>query len=66
MPFADWTGLERDRRLGSIDDIFTVGLLASYLRWKLRGSGGAYADPHAPAICHSPGFLESSVNSTRI
>jgi acyl carrier protein len=66
IPFPDWAGLERDRRLGSIDDVFTVGLLASYLRWKLRGRGAAYTDPDAPAICHSTGFLELSVNSTRI
>jgi acyl carrier protein len=66
LPFADWTGLERNRRLGSIDDLFTVDLLASYVRWKLRGSGAADSDPHAPATCHSPVFLELSVNSTGI
>jgi hypothetical protein len=47
MPFADLTTLERERRLGKIDDLFTVDLLASYITWKLGGSGGidANAEP---------------------
>ena len=40
MPYADLERLERDRRLGRIDDLFTVGLLVGYVRWQL-GSGGA-------------------------
>jgi acyl carrier protein len=35
MPYADLSNLERDRRLNKLDDLFTVGLLASYVRWKL-------------------------------
>jgi acyl carrier protein len=35
MPYADLTDLERERRLINIDDLFTVDLLASYIRWKL-------------------------------
>jgi acyl carrier protein len=39
MPYADLGELERDRRPGRIDDLFTVGLLVSYVRWQL-GAGG--------------------------
>jgi acyl carrier protein len=39
MPYADLGELERDRRLGRIDDLFTVGLVVDYVRWQL-GSGG--------------------------
>jgi starch phosphorylase len=35
---------ESDRRLNRIDDLFTVDLLASYIKWKLRGSGEAGGD----------------------
>src|SRR5262249_55034357 len=35
MPYADLAPLERDRRLDRIDDLFTVGLLTSYITWKL-------------------------------
>jgi acyl carrier protein len=39
MPYADLTHLEREPRLIKIDDLFTVDLLASYVRWNLhRGS----------------------------
>ena len=37
MPYADLRALERDRRLDRVDDLFTVGLLSSYLTWKLGG-----------------------------
>ena len=49
MPYADWRKLERDRRLDRIDDLFTVDLVASYVRWKLAGKGAAETDAHAPA-----------------
>ena len=41
MPYADLTGLERDRRLNRIDDLLTVDLLTRYAAWKLRGNGAA-------------------------
>ena len=52
MPYADLGELERDRRPGRIDDLFTVGLLVDYVRWRL-GSGGP-AEGLTRAIC----FLE--------
>ena len=54
MPYADLRELERDRRLNRIDDLFTVDLVASYIRWRLGGSGAAETDAHAPAFHHSP------------
>jgi acyl carrier protein len=49
MPYADWRKLERDRRLDRIDDIFTVDLVASYIKWKLGVSAAAETNGHAPA-----------------
>jgi acyl carrier protein len=54
LPYADWRELERDRRLERIDDLFTVDLVASYVRWKLTASGAAGTDAHPPAPRHSP------------
>jgi acyl carrier protein len=39
MPYADLTSLEHDRSLLNLDELFTVGLLASYVRWKLGQPG---------------------------
>jgi acyl carrier protein len=52
MPYVDWKNLGRDRRLDRIDDLFTVDLVTSYVRWKLSGKGAAEADAHAPAPRH--------------
>jgi acyl carrier protein len=53
MPYADWRKLESDRRLDRIDDVFTVALVASYVRWKLAGTGAAGNEVPAPAPRHS-------------
>jgi hypothetical protein len=53
MPYADFRDLEFDRRLNRIDDLFTVELLASFITWKLRGSGEADAGINGPALHHS-------------
>jgi acyl carrier protein len=49
MPYADWSNLERDRRLDRVDDLFTVDLVTSYIRQKLIGSGATEAEAQAPA-----------------
>jgi acyl carrier protein len=42
MPYADLSALERDRRLGAVADLFTVGLLHRYVAWRLgRVEAGA-------------------------
>ena len=49
MPYADLTGLERDRRLNRIYDLFTVDLLSSYIKWKLGDAGDSDSrvrEPH--------------------
>ena len=66
MPFVDLRALERDRRLNRIDDLFTVGLLSSYITWKLAGHGNAGSDVLAPATHHTPEHLTLPVASTRI
>src|SRR3954467_14136691 len=35
MPYADLADFERDRRLGAVADLFTVGLVVRYVEWKL-------------------------------
>ena len=35
MPFADLEAFDRDRRLSAVSDLFTVGLVARYIAWKL-------------------------------
>jgi acyl carrier protein len=58
LPYADFTELERDRRLNRIDDIFTVGLLSNYITRKLDARRGY---DHILAAHHSPGDLPTSV-----
>jgi acyl carrier protein len=38
MPFADLGAFDRDRRLSAVPDLFTVGLVARYVAWKLDPS----------------------------
>ncbi|MGB2608821.1 MAG: acyl carrier protein [Isosphaeraceae bacterium] len=48
MPYADLTNFDRDRRLINMNDLFTVNLLASYIRWKLGTGGEAEKDVQPP------------------
>ena len=50
MPYADLRDLERDRRLSQFNDLFTVGLLVSYIRWQLGGGGQADSDVRGPVL----------------
>ena len=49
MPFADLEYLDRDGRQSRIEDLYTVGLLVCYIRWRL-GDGRSDADLPAPDI----------------
>jgi acyl carrier protein len=49
LPYADWNSLERDRRLNRINDLITVNLLSSYVKWKLGGSEEVDCALQAPA-----------------
>jgi acyl carrier protein len=40
MPYATLDGLDHDRRVGSVPDLFTVDLVARYVYWKLGQRGG--------------------------
>jgi acyl carrier protein len=44
LPFADLSAFERDRRLSAVPGLFTVGLLARYLAWKLGQDAGTGSD----------------------
>jgi len=35
MPYADLGAFDQDRRLSNLSDLFTVGLITSYVEWKL-------------------------------
>jgi acyl carrier protein len=59
MPFADLEAFERDRRLSAVHDLFTVGLVARYVAWKLDqsdeaapASHGAVRPPHAASAAY--------------
>jgi acyl carrier protein len=44
MPYADLSTFDEDRRLTSVPDLFTVGLVTRYVEWKLRQPAGAGAN----------------------
>ena len=50
MPYADFSHLERDPRASRIEDLYTVGLLVSYIRWQLKGGGQPESDVGTPAL----------------
>jgi acyl carrier protein len=56
MPYADLSDLERDRRLSRLNDLFTVGLLVSYIRWQLGKVGQAESELRAP-VHVAPGVV---------
>ena len=41
MPYADLEAFDKDRRLTAAFDLFTVGLVARYVAWKLDQGAGA-------------------------
>jgi acyl carrier protein len=40
MPYADLSAFDQDRRLTAVPDLFTVGLVARYVAWKLGQCAG--------------------------
>ena len=57
LPYADLRFLDRDRRLEQINDLFTVGLLSSYITWKLSESGESDRDAYVAGV---PPFARGS------
>jgi hypothetical protein len=41
MPYADLGAFDRDRQMSDVSDLFTVGLVARYIAWKLSQGVGA-------------------------
>ena len=66
LPFADFRDLERDRRLKQINDVFTVGLLVSYVAWKLDLQPACDPAAPVPAALDSIRISTLSVASTGI
>jgi len=66
LPYADLTHLERDRRLNRIDDLFTVGLLSSFITWKLGGSDDSDSGLYAPSPHYTPENLTTSAELTMV
>jgi hypothetical protein len=56
MPYAGLADPEHDRRLNRIEDLFTAGLLANYIEWKLGRSREANGDADQPALA-APGLV---------
>ena len=55
MPYADLDRFDRDRRLTTVPDLFTVDLVTRYVAWKLgRGAATVSRDPAAPDLARSP------------
>jgi acyl carrier protein len=40
MPYADLSAFDQDRRLTEVPELFTVGLVARYVEWKLGQRAG--------------------------
>lgn len=57
MPYADLSNLERDRRLDTVTDLFTVDLLVRYITWKLEG-GWIGAEGAGAAVLASPRTID--------
>jgi acyl carrier protein len=51
LPYADLGGFEHDRQLSAVADLFTVGLIARYVTWKLSpaAAAGLNGDASVPA-----------------
>ncbi len=50
MPYADLGDFDKDRRLSSVADLFTVGLVTQYVSWKL---GQVRPQNNRSALLHS-------------
>lgn len=50
MPYADLRGFEHDRHLSAIPDLFTVGLVARYIAWKLAQGSGVADNGHCSVM----------------
>jgi acyl carrier protein len=57
MPYADFAVFEKDRRLTSVSDLFTVDLIVKYVGWKL--SHGAGAGPNGISAESDPPVQET-------
>ena len=59
MPYADLSAFDQDRRLTTVPDLFTVGLVAEYVAWKL--GQGAVVGPNGLV---GPGAISATRNAS--
>jgi acyl carrier protein len=45
MPYADLNVFEQDRRVSAVQDLFTVGLVARYVAWKIECQARSLNEP---------------------
>jgi acyl carrier protein len=60
MPFANFGGFDRDRRVVAISDLFTVELITRYIAWKLDQRAGT--GPNATAAAAPVSAVLSTVH----
>src|SRR3954469_25687296 len=66
MPYADLADFERDRRLSSVADLFTVALVVRYIEWKLgRDSRRVRVDRAAPLVGRDSTVLNKPLSPGR-
>jgi acyl carrier protein len=53
MPYADLSGIDRDRRLSAVPDLFTVDLITRYIGRKLNQGAGAGSNGAGAPGCWS-------------
>jgi acyl carrier protein len=58
MPFADLGAFEHDRRLSAVPDLFTVGLVARYVAWKLDQGAAAIPADRSHSLNPTTGGLD--------
>jgi acyl carrier protein len=64
LPYADLREFDDHRRVESIADLFTVGLLARYVAWKLVGGGDVASDVPVPATAGQSEVIASWIEDT--
>jgi acyl carrier protein len=60
MPYADFGHFDKDRRLSSVPDLFTVDLVTRYVAWKL-GQGEEVGAEQQPYPSTHPRFVSASL-----
>ncbi len=64
MPYADLGEFDKDRRLIVVTDLFTVGMVARYIAWKLgQGVGDGPKNTVADPVTHNSSPVHQELSS---